>query len=75
MTDIEAKADSLMSRIEVNEFIGHQPAGGYGFRTGYWTYSFDGELRKVFCSVPHAAEANVQYARVRRSAALQEARR
>jgi len=64
----------LKARIVVNDFIAHQPAGGHGFRKGTWTYLLDGVPHKIWTSVPHGADCDVQYEMVKNSAARAIAR-
>ena len=60
----------MMKRIRFG-YLDHQPAGGHGFRSGYWTVYVDNLRRKIFCSVPHAASLDTQCARVLESAEQQ----
>lgn len=75
MTDFKARgeiasiiAKTLLPRIECSDAIAHQPPGSCGFRTGEWTVLFDGAPKRIFMSIPHAADN--QYDLARHHAAL-----
>lgn len=66
---VQVMAAALLPHIECDDALGHQPAGGSGFRRGEWIVLFNGSPRKIFASPCHASDIDAQYLNVREAAA------
>ena len=61
-------AASKINHLDVDVDVFGGPAGGNGFRKGYWTATYKGETFKFFDSIPHGMDLDDQKARLQKDA-------